>query len=43
MSKQIILDTIEKIKTLSIEEFSSVGINKELADKILQHLNSEEK
>ena len=35
--------TIDKIKTLSIEEFSSVGINKELADKILKHLNTEEK
>jgi excinuclease ABC subunit C len=33
--------TIEKIKNLSIEEFKSVGINEELALKILNHLNSD--
>lgn len=32
--------TIEKIKTLTIEEFKSVGINEELALKILNHLNN---
>ena len=32
--------TIDKIKTLSIEEFKSVGINDELANKILNHLNN---
>ena len=34
--------TIDKIKTLSIEEFKKVGINEELANKILNHLNSEQ-
>lgn len=33
--------TIEKIKNLSIDEFKSVGINEELALKILNHLNSD--
>ena len=32
--------TIDKIKTLSIEEFKSVGVNEELANKILNHLNN---
>ncbi|MFI3251761.1 MAG: excinuclease ABC subunit UvrC [bacterium] len=31
--------TIDKIKSLSIEEFSKFGINKELAEKILNKLN----
>ena len=34
--------TIDKIKSLSIEEFQEVGINKELAAKILNHLNKEQ-
>ena len=34
--------TIDKIKTLSVEEFKKVGINEELAIKILNHLNSEQ-
>ena len=34
--------TIDKIKTLSIEEFKSVGINEELALKVLNHLNEDE-
>ena len=34
--------TIDKIKTLSIEEFKSVGINEELAIKVLNHLNNPE-
>lgn len=34
--------TIDKIKTLSIEEFKSVGINEELAQKVLNHLNNQE-
>ncbi len=34
--------TIDKIKNLSLEEFKSVGINSELAQKILNHLNTEE-
>ena len=33
--------TIEKIRNLSIEEFKSVGINEELAIKILNHLNND--
>jgi excinuclease ABC subunit C len=32
--------TIDKIKTLSVEEFKSVGVNEELANKILNHLNN---
>ena len=35
--------TIEKIKNLSIEEFKRVGINEELAIKILNHLNNNTK
>ena len=35
--------TLEKIKNLSFEEFKSVGINEELAQRILIHLNSETK
>ena len=34
--------TIEKIKSLSVEDFRSVGINEDLAYKILKHLNSTE-
>ena len=34
--------TIENIKKLSLEEFKSVGINEELALKVLNHLNTEE-
>ena len=34
--------TIDKIKTLSIEEFKTVGINEEVAIKVLNHLNSSE-
>jgi excinuclease ABC subunit C len=34
--------TIDKIKTLSVEEFNSVGINHDLALKVLKHLNTEE-
>ena len=34
--------TIEKIKNLSVEEFKSVGINEELALKVLKHLNTDE-
>ena len=34
--------TIEKIKNLTLEEFKSVGINNDLAEKILNHLNNSE-
>ena len=34
--------TIEKIKNLSVEEFKTVGINEDLAIKVLKHLNSDE-
>lgn len=32
--------TLENIKKLTLEEFKSVGINSELAEKILNHLNN---
>ena len=34
--------TIDKIKSLTIEEFKTVGINEDLAIKVLNHLNSSE-